>query len=59
MTQSVIDGSTVKLYYESRLAKVWADEEVLKQIDTYYNDLEKTSQASKEAIENLKLKCLK
>ncbi len=54
MTQSVIDGSTVKLYYESRLAKVWADEEVLKQIDTYYNDLEKTSQASKEAIEKSK-----
>ena len=54
MTQSVIDGSTVKLYYESRLAKVWADEEVLKQIDTYYNDLEKTGQASKEAIEKSK-----
>ncbi len=54
MTQSVIDGSTVKLYYESRLAKVWTDDEVLKEIDAYYNDLEKNDQASKEAIEKSK-----
>lgn len=54
MTQSVIDGSTVKLYYESRLAKVWTDDEVLKEIDTYYNDLEKNEQATKEAIEKSK-----
>lgn len=54
MTQSIIDGSTVKLFYESRLAKVWTDDEVLKQIDTYYNDLEKNNQASREAIEKSK-----
>lgn len=54
MTQSIIDGSTVKLYYESRLAKVWTDEDVLKEIDTYYDDLEKNEQASKEAIEKSK-----
>ncbi len=54
MTQSVIDGSTVKLYYESRLAKVWTDDDLLKEIDTYYNDLEKNNQASKEAIEKSK-----
>lgn len=54
MTQSVIDGSTVKLYYESRLAKVWTDDELLKEIDAYYNDLEKNNQASKEAIEKSK-----
>jgi len=54
MTQSVIDGSTVKLYYESRLAKVWTDDNLLKEIDTYYNDLEKNNQASKEAIEKSK-----
>lgn len=54
MTQSVIDGSTVKLYYESRLAKVWTNDELLKEIDTYYNDLEKNNQASKEAIEKSK-----
>lgn len=54
MTQSVIDGSTVKLYYESRLAKVWTDEEVLKQIDQYYDDLEKSDQADKDSIERSK-----
>ena len=54
MTQSVIDGSTVKLYYESRLAKVWTNDEVLKQIDTYYNDLEESGRADKLSIEKSK-----
>lgn len=54
MTQSVIDGSTVKLYYESRLAKVWTNEETLKQIDEYYNDLETSEKADKESIERSK-----
>jgi type I site-specific deoxyribonuclease, hsdR family len=39
MTQSVEDGSTVKIFYESRLAKVWLDEDKLKEIDAYYDDL--------------------
>lgn len=39
MTQSVEDGATVKIFYESRLAKVWLDDEKLKEIDTYYNEL--------------------
>lgn len=54
MTQSVIDGSTVKLYYESRLAKVWTNEDVLKQIDGYYDDLEKSEKADKASIERSK-----
>ena len=54
MTQSVIDGSTVKLYYESRLAKVWTNDEVLKQIDEYYDDLDKEEQADKASIERSK-----
>lgn len=54
MTQSVIDGSTVKLYYESRLAKVRTDERVLKQIDDYYNDLETNEQADIQSIEKSK-----
>ena len=36
MTQSIEDGSTVKLFYESRLAKVWLDDNKLKEIDQYY-----------------------
>lgn len=39
MTQSIEDGSTVKLFYESRLAKVWLDENKLKEIDEYYDEL--------------------
>lgn len=54
MTQSVIDGSTVKLYYESRLAKVWTDDEILKQIDEYYDDIEASEQADEKSIERSK-----
>ena len=54
MTQSVIDGSTVKLYYESRLAKVWTNDEILNQIDEYYNDLENSERADKNSIERSK-----
>lgn len=54
MTQSVIDGSTVKLYYESRLAKVWTNDEILKQIDSYYDDLDKEEKADKNSIERSK-----
>jgi type I restriction enzyme, R subunit len=54
MTQSVIDGSTVKLYYESRIAKVWTDESVLNKIDSYYEDLENNEKADPKAIEKSK-----
>ena len=54
MTQSVIDGSTVKLYYEARLAKVWTDESVLKEIDDYYKDIEDNEKADVKAIEKSK-----
>ena len=54
MTQSVIDGSTVKLYYESRLAKAWTNDEVLRQIDNYYADLEASGAADISSIEKSK-----
>lgn len=54
MTQSVIDGSTVKLYYESRLAKVWTNDEVIEQIDQYYKDLEESGRADSPSIERSK-----
>lgn len=58
MTQSIIDGSTVKLYYESRLAKVWTNEDVLAQIDHYYDDIEDSGQSTPDAIENPNVRCL-
>ncbi|MBE5740470.1 MAG: type I restriction endonuclease subunit R [Clostridiales bacterium] len=39
MTQAVEDGATVKIFYESRLAKVWLDDGKLKEIDDYYAGL--------------------
>jgi type I restriction enzyme, R subunit len=54
MTQSIIDGSTVKLYYESRLAKVWTDESILNQIDSYYKDIEKNEKSDLLSIEKSK-----
>ena len=40
MTQAVEDGSTVKIYYESRIAKLKLDEKVLSEIDEEYEKLE-------------------
>ncbi len=54
MTQSVIDGSTVRIFYEGRLAKIWTDDKVLNQIDDYYKMLETTEQASADAIDKSK-----
>ena len=59
MTQSIIDGSTVKLYYESRLAKIWTNEDVLKKIDDYYEDIEKNERSTPEAVEKSKREMLK
>lgn len=59
MTQSIIDGSTVKLYYESRLAKIWTDEDILEKIDKYYDDIDKTGKSTPDAIEKSKREMLK
>ncbi|MDD3397638.1 MAG: type I restriction endonuclease subunit R [Clostridia bacterium] len=50
MTQSIEDGSTVKLYYESRLAKVWLDNDILKEIDHYYDDIVSSNAATEEQV---------
>lgn len=50
MTQSIEDGSTVKLFYESRLAKVWLDNDKLKEIDHYYDDLVSSNAATEEQV---------
>ena len=36
MTQAVQDGATVKIYYESRLAKIKLNDEILRRIDDEY-----------------------
>lgn len=39
MTQSVEDGATVPIHYESRVAKINLDEELLEKIDELYDEL--------------------
>ena len=39
MTQSVEDGATVPIHYESRVAEIGLDEEVLEEIDERYEEL--------------------
>ena len=51
MTQAVEDGATVPIYYENRVAKLSLDEELLKEVDTEYQELAETEQATDEVIE--------
>lgn len=53
MTQSVEDGATVKLFYESRLAKLSLDDDVLKEIDEEYEAIAAQG-AESELIEKSK-----
>lgn len=61
MTQSVIDGATVRIFYEGRLAKVWTDQSLLRKIDDYYNELENKGvsdtiiEESKKKMSNIKV----
>ena len=50
MTQSIIDGSTVPIMYESRMARVGLNQKLLDEIDEYYQYLE-----SEEGIEEYKI----
>jgi type I restriction enzyme R subunit len=54
LTQAVVDGATVKVYYEPRLAKVDLPREVLPQLDEAFADA--TSGTEEEARERLKSK---
>lgn len=52
MTQSVEDGATVPIHYESRVAKIGLDEDVLDEIDQRYEEL--ALEAEEHAIEKSK-----
>jgi type I restriction enzyme R subunit len=55
MTQAVEDGSTVKIYYESRIAKLKLNDDVLNKIDEEYENMEEEG-ADSELIEESKRK---
>ena len=50
MTQAIMDGSTVPIMYESRMARVGLNQKILDEIDDYYNYLE-----TEEGVEDYKI----
>lgn len=50
MTQAIMDGSTVPIMYESRMARVGLNQKILDEIDDYYNMLE-----TEEGVEEYKI----
>ena len=50
MTQAIMDGATVPIMYESRMARVGLNQKILDEIDDYYNMLE-----TEEGIEDYKI----
>ncbi len=54
MTQAIMDGSTVPIKYESRMARVGLNQHILDEIDNYYKFIEETSAADEYAINKSK-----
>ena len=53
MTQAILDGSTVPIMYESRMARVGLNQKILDQIDDYYKQIEESGEADDYAINNI------
>ena len=54
MTQAIMDGSTVPIMYESRMARVGLNQKILDEIDNYYKFVEETGAADEYAIRKSK-----
>lgn len=54
MTQAIMDGSTVPIMYESRMARVGLNQKILDEIDNYYKFVEETGTADEYAIRKSK-----
>ena len=50
MTQAIMDGSTVPIVYESRMAKVGLNQRLLEEIDNYYKAIEENDEADPHTI---------
>lgn len=50
MTQAIMDGATVPIMYEARMARVGLNQKLLDEIDDYYNTLE-----TEEGVEDYKI----
>ena len=54
MTQAIMDGSTVPIMYESRMARVGLNQRILDDIDNYYKYIEENQEADPYAINKSK-----
>lgn len=54
MTQAILDGSTVPIMYESRMAKVGLNQKILDEIDNYYSYIEESGSTDEYAINKSK-----
>ncbi len=54
MTQAILDGSTVPISYESRMARVGLNQKILDEIDRYYAFVEESGAADEVAINKSK-----
>ena len=54
MTQAILDGSTVPIMYESRMARVGLNQKILDEIDNYYSYIEESGSADEYAINRSK-----
>lgn len=52
MTQAIMDGSTVPIIYESRMAKIGLNQKILDEIDQYYSELADLEEADETTIES-------
>ena len=54
MTQAILDGSTVPIMYESRMARVGLNQKILDEIDNYYSYIGESGSADEYAINKSK-----
>ena len=54
MTQAIMDGSTVPIMYESRMARVGLNQKILDEIDNYYKFIEESGTADEYVINKSK-----
>ena len=54
MTQSILDGATVPIMYEARMARIGLNQHILDGIDDYYNMLEREEDVDEDIINQSK-----
>ena len=50
MTQAILDGSTVPIMYESRMARVGLNQKILDEVDRYYAFVEDSGMTTEDAV---------